>query len=145
MARVTADQLVEKWARRLKSSTEDIRQGALRVTKAPSEGAIAAQDRMLAKLTAAIMDGTWAASLRRVTLEQWRDALTKVGIGRIAAGVDNAMPEMQDMASRLLSALDAVKAEVERTPRGDLEANITRATTQIRGMAARKLRRPGGR
>jgi hypothetical protein len=49
------------------------------------------------------------------------------------------------MAERLLQAVDAAVSEANRTPRGDLEANISRMTTFVRSMAGKKLRRPGGR
>ncbi len=48
------------------------------------------------------------------------------------------MPNMQPAITKLLSDLDAVAAEVNRIPRGTLEDNINRMTTQVRGMAARK-------
>jgi len=37
MAKVTEAEFVEKWARRLKGATEDMRRGADRVTEAPGE------------------------------------------------------------------------------------------------------------
>lgn len=145
MARLTPAEYAEKWARRLKGSTEDIRRGIDRVAEAPGEAAARAQDVMLQKVTASINDGTWAAQVRGVSKEEWQKAAKEKGIGRIAQGVDSAAPRQGAMAERLLAAVDASVAEANRTKRGSIEDNITRMTTFVRGMHARKLRRPGSR
>ncbi len=145
MARVTAQEYTEKWGRRLKQSTEDIRRGINRVTEAPGEAAARQVATMKANLNRAIDDGTWAAQVRAVPLQAWKDAAGKKGVDRIAAGVDGALPSQQQMAEKLLANVDAAVAEANRTPRGSLEDNITRMTTFVRGMASRSLRRPSGR
>lgn len=143
MAKVTAEEYAEKHARRLKASTEDIRRGIDRVTESPGVRAIKAKDRMIANLLEAINDGTWEAQLKGVSLEDWKKAATEKGIGRIAQGIDAAQGSQVTMATKLLAAVDASVAEANRTPRGTLEDNISRMTAFVRGMAKRKLRRPG--
>lgn len=145
MARVTAQEYAEKHARRLKGSLEDIRRGVQRVTEAPGEAAARAQDTMKTKLVQSIDDGTWAAQTRAVTLPDWQKATLDKGVNRIAAGVDAALPRQAAMAERLLQAVDASVAIVNRTKRGTLEDNITRMVTYAREMAQRKLRKPGSR
>ena len=145
MARVTAAEYGEKWGRRLKQSTEDIRKGISRVTEAPGEAAARQAALMKANINRSLDDGTWAAQTRAVTLGEWKDAAGKKSVDRIAAGVDGAMPKQAQMAEKLLAAVDASVAEANRTPRGSLEDNITRMTTFVRGMASRSLRRPSGR
>lgn len=143
MAKVTAQQYADKWGRRLKGATQDIRDGIDRVTEAPGKRAAAASDRMRTNLLASIDDGTWASQVAKVSVEDWKSAAKEKGIGRIAQGVDSALPSQALMAEKLLAAVDATVAEVNRTPRGGLEENIQRMTTFARGMAKRKLRRPG--
>lgn len=145
MARLTAQEYAEKQARRLKGSLDDIRRGVQRVTEAPGEAAARAKDAMKTKLNAAIDDGTWESQVRAVTLPDWQKATLDKGINRIAAGVDAALPKQAAMAERLLAAVDAAVALANRTKRGSLEDNITRMTTFVREMAARKLRRAGAR
>ena len=143
MAKVTPEEYAEKHARRLKASTEDIRKGIDRVTEAPGKAAVRAKDRMRTNLNAAIDDGTWEAQTAKVTVDNWKEAAKDKGIGRIAQGIDSAQPKQVAMAGKLLAAVDASVAEADRTPRGTLEDNIGRMTTFVRGMAKRKLRRPG--
>lgn len=145
MARVSPSEYAEKWGRRLKQSTEDIRKGINRVTEAPGEAAARQVAVMKANINKAIDDGTWAAQVRAVPLQSWKDSAGKKGVDRIAAGVDGALPSQAGMAEKLLANVDAAVAEANRTPRGSLEDNITRMNTFVRGMAARSLRRPSGR
>lgn len=140
MARVSAEEYVEKHNRRLKGATEDIRRGIDRVTEAPGKAAAAQQSLMLQKLTEAITSGLWAKQVGKVTLEEWMASAIGKGIGRIAAGIDAAAPKQREMAVKLLAAVDATLLEVNQTPRGTLEDNITRMTTFVRGMAKRKIR-----
>jgi len=143
MARVTADEYADKWSRRLKGSTEDIRRGISRVSVSPTEQAAKAADLMLNNLMKSVQDGTWAAQLRAVSLDDWKQSATSKGLQRIASGVDAATADQVGMAQKLLAAVDASVADANKTPRGDLEANITRMTSFVRGMAGRKIRRPG--
>lgn len=143
MAKLNAQEYADKWGRRLKGATEDIRKGIDRVTEAPGKAAVKAQDRMRTALNASIDDGTWASQTGKVTVDEWKTAATQKGIGRISQGVDSAADAQVEMAGKLLAAVDASVAEVERTPRGTLEDNIGRSATFARGMAKRKLRRPG--
>lgn len=143
MARVNATEYAEKWGRRLKGSTEDIRRGIARVTEAPGEAAARSQELMKAKLNAAIDDGTWASQVRGVPLQDWQAAATAKGINRIAQGVDSAQPKQVAMAERLLAAVDASASVVRRMPKGTIEDSINRMTTYVREMNSRKLRRPG--
>lgn len=139
MAKVNAQEYAEKWGRRLKGSTEDIRRGINRVSEAPGIAAARQADLMLAKVTESISSGRWAAKVSEVPLEEWKKKTMDKGLGRIASGVDAAAATQVAMATKLLADVDAAVAVVNQTPRGDLEANITRMTTFVREMSKSKL------
>jgi hypothetical protein len=141
MARVTAEEYAEKWGRRLKGAATDITRGVERVSVAPGKAAAAAQQLMLDRLTASILDGTWAARVGAVSLEDWKKALLEKGVGRIASGVDAAGPKQIAMAQKLLAAVDAAVAKVKAMPKGDIEQSIARMTTFTREMNKAKIRR----
>ena len=143
MARVNATEYADKWQRRLTGAQQDIQKGINRVTESPGIKAANAQQTMLTNLLAAINDGTWAAQLRKMTLEDWKNSAINKGLQRIASGVAAAGPAQVQMAEKLLAAVDASLAVVNQTKRGDLEANISRMVTMAREMNKRKLRRPG--
>lgn len=137
MARVTGQQWAEKWGRRLKGSTQDIASGIARVSEAPGVAAAKQAGTMLTNLAARVQDGTWQKNVAGVSLQDWQKAATTKGVPRIAAGVDQAMPNAAAMADRLLSAVDQAVAIANQQPRGDLEANINRSATFQREMAKR--------
>jgi len=140
MAKLNASEYAEKWSRRLKASTEDIRKGVQRVTVAPGEAAANQIELMKANLMKSLEDGTWERNVRAVGLDEWKDKFINKGIGRIGAGVDAAQTKQVQMAEKLLANVDASVEVVNRTPRGDLETNIARMTTFAREMNKRKVK-----
>jgi len=135
MARLTAQEFQEKHARRLSAAVEDVRKGIDRVTVNPCEQAAAKQEKMLANLTASVNEGRWAAGLKRVSLEQWKNATKNVGVGRIPAGINAAKDKVIAFAEQLLPHIDAGSAKLKAMPDITLEDNIQRMTTFIRHMA----------
>ena len=140
MARVTPAEYVEKHARRLKGSLEDIRRGIARVSVSPTEQAALAKDRMQTNLDAAIDSGKWEEGLRRVSLQDWKEKTSNVGVNRIAAGIDAATTKNTAMATRLLAAVDAAADEVNAMPKGTLEDSIRRAETFMRRMHGAQIK-----
>lgn len=141
MSKVTAEEYAEKWSRRLKGSTEDIRRGVEKVTAAPGQAAAKAADRMLARVTESITSGMWANQVGKVTLEEWKEAFNVKGLGRIAAGVDAATPKQVAMAQKLLAAVDAAAAKANALPKGTIEDSINRMNAYVREMHKLKLRK----
>lgn len=141
MAKVTPQEYAEKWSRRLRGATEDIRRGVNRVDVAPGELAANAQDAMLQNLTEAINSGLWASRVRAVSLADWKEATLTKGVARIPSGVEAATPKMAKMAQELLPAIDAAAEAANRLPKVTLEDSIARMTTFVREMHARAPRR----
>lgn len=125
-------QVAQKWSQRLQGSTEAIAQGVASVTTAPSAQAIKQQDAMLTNFTNSVTNGKWARNLGRVTLQEWQDKITKVGIPRITAGAAAAVPKMQSFMESFLPWVEQGVNALKSTPRGGLEQNIARAVTMMR-------------
>lgn len=140
MAKVNATEYAEKWSRRIKGSTEDIRRGITNTSVAPGIAAAKQVQLMKQKLLESIENGTWEKAVSAVSLQEWQDKMIKKGIPRLAAGVDEAMTSQVAMAEQLLANVDASVAVVNQTPRGDLEQNIQRMVTFSREMSKRKKR-----
>lgn len=138
MAKLTASEFAEKWARRLQASAPDIQKGISRVDQSPTEKAAAKQDKMLQNVTAAVQSGKWAAGLRRVTLSDWKSAATNKGIPRISQGVTGAQPKVTEFATQLLSFQDSLQGKIQSMPDLTLEDSINRMNTWVRGMATFK-------
>lgn len=143
MARVTPQEYAEKWARRLRGATEDIRRGVERVDTAPGELAVQNQDALLQNFVDSVNSGLWAARTRAVSLQDWKQATIDKGIPRIGQGVESAQPKMAAMAAELLPAVDAAAAAARALPKVTLEDSIQRMTTFVREMHRRAPRRRG--
>tara|TARA_S200002703_G_scaffold160053_1_gene176355 strand:+ start:185 stop:610 length:426 start_codon:yes stop_codon:yes gene_type:complete len=139
MAKLNATQYAEKWGRNLKGSTQDIRNGVQRVTEAPGIAAARKSDKMLAGITEAINSGKWSRAVAGVSLEDWKNATIEKGIGRISAGVDNAMNKQVQMAEQLLAAVDSVVSSIDSMPDTTLEDRIARSAAFQRGMAEKRI------
>ena len=135
MAKLTPKQAQEKHASRLKGAIEDMRQGIERVTASPTAAAAAKQDKMKARINAAIDSGKWAAGLRAVTLEEWKDKVTTKGLPRVAAGIDAAAPKVEKFYTQLLPHIDQQVSTIRKMPDLTLEDSINRMSTFVRGMA----------
>jgi hypothetical protein len=140
MARVDPNEYAEKWGRRLKSATEDVRRGISRVSTAPGLDAVKQQDKLVSNFQESVSSGRWASATRAVSLADWQRAASEKGVNRIAAGVDAALPQQAAMAQRLLAATDAAVAKVKALSSTTLDDNINRMVTFSREMAKSKGR-----
>ena len=134
MAKVTPQEYGEKWSRRLRGATEDIRRGVNNVTEAPGEKAALAQDALLQNWVESVNSGLWASRVRGVTLQDWKTATLEKGLARIPSGVEAATPKMIQMATVLLPAIDQAAEEANRLPKVTLEDSIQRMTVFVRRM-----------
>jgi len=135
MAKITPQDMAAKWGRRMKASTDDMAQGIAAVTESPTAKAASKQDKMLARLQARVQDGTWAARLRSVSLEDWKTAIVEKGLPRVSGGVDRAQGKMTDFASQLLSYQDKGIADVNKMPDVTLEDSLARMEKWVRYMS----------
>lgn len=135
MAKLTPSEYREKHARRLKGATTDIQRGVERVTDSPMEKAAAKQDKMREGIVKAIDTGKWARGLKRVSLEDWKNKMVNVGVGRIAAGIDAAADKVEAFAAELLPHIDSGRDKIKRMPDVTLDDSINRMVEFTRHMA----------
>ena len=120
-----------RWAQRLGSSGDKIREGVQSVTTPPGQAAARQKQVWVARTTAAA--DKFAANSARVSLQDWQGAMLDKGLSRIASGATAAESKFAGFLTRFLPYVDQVRASLP--PRGDLEANINRMTANARAMA----------
>lgn len=140
MAKKSPAESAEKWARNLKASVPDITAGVNRVTEAPGIKAAAQSEKMLARLSESVRNGTWGARVSGVSLEEWKGHMLNKGIGRIAAGVDAAGSKVEDFHNQLSAYQDSIQTKLKGMPDLTLEDSINRMTYHVREMAKFKLK-----
>ena len=124
-----------KWQNRLKSAQTEIRQGVEAVTESPTEKAAAKSDKWLAGVQSAHANGKYVERLRGVTLQQWKDKTINVGLGRIAAGVDAAVGDVEDFYGELFAYEENLKRTVEAMADTNLQDSINRMVAWAEGMS----------
>lgn len=138
MAKVTAAQWLSKWGTNLNAASQYITNGVNNVQTAPGQAAAAAQDRMLANLTAAVTSGRWAKAVSGVSLADWKNAMTTKAIPRIPQGVTAAQKSATATITNLLNAVDQAAATANAIPKGGLQQSIARATAFMTAMSQAK-------
>ena len=129
----SASVVAEKWGRRLKAAGQDIAAGVDATTENPAKAAIAALDKMRARILEALDSGKVERGLDRVTLEGWKKAMKEVGIGRIASGVDaKGAAKMAEFMKEFLPFLESVGNELDSMPDTTFEDSVIRMVHQVR-------------
>ena len=135
MPKLSPQEAREKHAARLKGATADIRRGVERVTEAPGIAAGRKVDKMRQNLIQSLDDGTWKRRVESVSLSDWQRSMTEKGIGRIAAGIDEAADKMEDFFGQLFQHQEGLQRKVAAMPDLTLEDNLNRMVTFVRGMS----------
>lgn len=135
MVKVTPEEYAEKWARRLKGARVDIERGIERVDKAPTEKAVEKKEKFVQRLTEAIESGRWEEGLKKVGLEDWKEAMRRKALTRLSSGVDDAVGKMENVGKELLPYIERVQKEIQAMPDLTLDDAIERAKKWIQKMA----------
>lgn len=123
----TPDQVANKWKQAMSAATQAITDGVNAVQVSPMQKAAARADAYAAGVQRSVAEGKYQAGLNKVSLADWKQAMTSKGIPRIAAGVTMAAPKVQQFMAQFLphvyAARDALNSSM---PRGDYATNIQR-------------------
>lgn len=132
---MTPEQYAEKQARNLKSSTTDIERGINAVERCPTHLTDQQFDKMRRRFNEAMDSGKTRKANYKVTLDEWKDKAIKVGIPRIAAGIDAAKPKVEAFAARLFPHIENGLVGLEKMPKITIDDSINRVTFWIKHMA----------
>ncbi len=138
--RGTPESATAKWVRNLGAATQAIQEGIARVSVSPGQAAAAAEERWFQRLTQS--REKWRRRVAAVSLDEWKRAMTQVGLPRIAQGAQAKQSKMQAFMSEFLPYLERGLSQIERMPKVTLEDGINRAVAMIRHNA--QFRRGGG-
>jgi RNA processing factor Prp31 len=131
---LNANQISQKWNRRMKGAVSDIQAGVDAVTENPAEKAIQKQDKMLQNLTKAVNDGRWAAGLNNVSLSDWKSK-TKEKVGqRLASGVDGAMDKRQKFDTYLVNTMNQILPTIQNMPDMTFEDSVNKVRAVMEHM-----------
>lgn len=129
-------QVAQRWAQRLGASVDKIRQGVQSVTTSPTQAAAAAVNTWQARVADPNTARKFQASLGRVSLADWQNAMINKGIPRISTGAQAAIPKFTAFMQQFLPFEDNIANQVRQMPKATLDDRINRAIAQIRGNAS---------
>lgn len=135
MPKLTPEKAADKQVKNLKASTEQIKSGVNAVTESPMEKAAAQSEKCKLKFIEAIDSGKWAASLRRVTLQMWKDAFLTKGVTRIGTGAEAAKPKLTAFYREFFPFLETVQAECAAMDNLSIDDAVAIAEHNIRRIA----------
>lgn len=139
---LTVAQVVDRWAGRGAAAGPIVERGVNAVETSPTEKAANAKQRWIEGVNRAAQSGKFEAALRRVTLQDWRDAMIKKGIPNMVTGYTNGKAKFQRFMESFLPYVREGAARVRAMKKGTLEDSIARAAEMIRINA--RFRQAGG-
>src|SRR5579859_5527607 len=114
--------IANNWATRLGQSTSKITAGVQAVTVSPGAAAARQADVWAANVAAA--KAKWQRNVAAVSLQDWQQAMTQKGIGRIGAGATAAEPKFAAFMSQLIPHIQSGLTKLP--PRGSFDQNVNR-------------------
>lgn len=143
MAKVNPQEFAKKWSQRTTQAIPEFQAGVMRVTVAPGIKASERADAYLMGVQKAVSERKWQDNVAAVPLNEWQQKTAQLGGQRIGSGVAAAETKMQAFGNALLPFQETLKSNLDsQTPRGDLEQNINRMTSWVRGMS--QFKKPTG-
>lgn len=134
--RVSPEQATSKWTSRLQAATTEMQQGVARVDKAPGQLAAAKFDKWLAGVQAGAQK--WRRNVAAVGLDQWKSAMTNIGIPRVGQGAQQKAGKYQAFAADFYPFLQQKMATVNAMPDTTLDQRIAKAGAMARALSEYK-------
>ena len=130
----TAEQIAQKWATGLANAGQRIADGVAAVQVAPGQAAARQKTAWVQNTTSAA--DKWATNVAKVSVDDWRTAMTTKGVPRIATGATAAQPKFAQFMGQLMPFIAQQKSQLP--VRGTLDQNIQRMVAFSRGMSTFK-------
>lgn len=139
MADVTS--ALAKWTQNTTKGVEAYKSAISALTVSPTQLAARSADAYLSGVQAAVASGKWQDALNAVTLPDFQNACINKGAARIAGGVKEAQPKMQQFLTQLIPYTERLKAQVRAMPKtNDAEADA-RLMAAVNGMRQFRFRK----
>lgn len=128
--RVSPQDGSQKWVNRLSGATAEIQSGIARVNEAPGQKAAAKQQKWIQNVQAS--QDKWRRNVSSVTLEDWKNLFTSVGVPRIAQGAQAKQDKYTQFAASFYPYLDQGIRRIDSMPDTTFEERVQRAVAMMR-------------
>lgn len=135
MANKTAQQIAEKYQRKMSASGPDYEAGVKNPSRPWEEATIRGSDRWTVGVQQAISNGSFGAGVRGKG-EKYTRKVTTVGVQRYAAAAQSAAQEYAAVAQKIIDITSSVKARVQQMPNSNQSEREQRMLENSRGISA---------
>lgn len=132
--RMDATTVADKWSRRLKGASQDIKNGVNAVTTSPGALAVKKQDKLRQNFIDAVDSGKWARRTGSLDLNDWKDAVINKGLSRLSSGVDGAMSKVTSFLQDFLPFVYNQADKVNQMPDVTFDDSINRMVAMATAM-----------
>lgn len=134
--RVTPEQATAKWTSRLQAATTEMTQGVARVQQAPGAAAAAKFDKWMQGIQQNAEK--WRRNVNAVTLQQWQQSMTSIGIPRVGEGAAKKAGKYTAFAQDFYPFLQQQMVKVNAMPDNTFEARLQKAQAMAIALHAYK-------
>lgn len=135
MPKVTAQQGADKYRSGVQGGSQRYINGVNSVTTAPSQQAIAQQNKMVTNWLDSVNSGKWAQNLGNVTLQAWQQAAVNKGAQNYSASADAASTKYAQWAQNAYTVIQQIQDEIEAMPSTNMQDNINRMIHNVTRMS----------
>lgn len=130
---VDAATATARWTAGASQGQQRFVEGVQSTTKDPTALAIAAQNKMLANVTAAITSGRYARGLSRVGKAGWQQA-TVAKAANYSVGIQASSAKYETAIGPVLSQIASLQQQIASMPSATLQDNINRMIAFATGL-----------
>jgi hypothetical protein len=130
---VDAATATQRWQQGASQGQQRFVEGVQATTKDPTALAIAAQNKMLQNVTAAITSGRYARGLSRVGKTGWQQA-TVAKAANYAVGINASASKYEAAIGPVLQQIGSLQQQIASMPSATLQDNINRMVAFATGL-----------
>jgi hypothetical protein len=133
--------VAQDWAKNLRNARSKIERKVKELSESPTARAARNSDVWQQRVSSADAKKKFEENLRRVSLEDWRNAFVNKGLANMASGADASVDKFANFLSQLLPYTEQVKKEVADMKVLTIDDAIAKVEKVIRKMSEFKYKR----
>lgn len=141
MSKLSPQAVADKYIRAMSNAVPAIKAGVMATTENPMAKAAASEDAWVSGVQRAKDSGKFRDGLMAVPFEEWKRLTAEKGSARIAQGVQEAKPKLQQFFSQLLPYTEQVSQRIAQMPKGTDADSAARMMANFESMKQFRFRK----
>lgn len=132
MAQKTAEQIAEKYGRRVAGAGADYAAGVQAPSRPWAQATIASEPRWKAGITEAISKKSFTRGVQKAGDAKWQERASTIGASRYTAAAPEAASAYAAVAGQIMQAGNAARQAAQAMPNATLEQRLQRAVAAMK-------------